>query len=336
MYIDFEDRPEIDRIGGAISRREGVLLSIIGHLLFVIAIVLGPRLPFVHEALEQQAAQRAEAIRQRELEAQRSQARRFVFVAPRMDIEAPKPPPIADDSDKNRVAQAPERSPNPTNPLPYARGNSPEMVEAEPEAMARGRGPEPEPARGTEAGRGAADQGLAEAAAAPMENGRDSTAPQIAQGPSGMQEGMSGRASVPGGSLGEALRNLERFARQQETFGNEGGGAGQFGPWIQFDTKGVEFGPWIRRFIAQIKRNWFIPYAAMAFKGHVVLTFNVHKNGSITDLSVLKPSSVDAFNSSAFNALSTSNPTQPLPTEYPSDKAFFTVTFYYNETPPSP
>jgi hypothetical protein len=28
-----------------------------------------------------------------------------------------------------------------------------------------------------------------------------------------------------------------------------------------------------------------------------------------------------------------SNPTQPLPPEYPSDTAFFTVTFLYNEDP---
>ena len=27
-------------------------------------------------------------------------------------------------------------------------------------------------------------------------------------------------------------------------------------------------------------------------------------------------------------------PTEPLPPEYPDDKAFFTVTFYYNESPP--
>ena len=33
-------------------------------------------------------------------------------------------------------------------------------------------------------------------------------------------------------------------------------------------------------------------------------------------------------------ALSSSNPTQPLPPEYPDSKAFFTVTFFYNETPP--
>jgi hypothetical protein len=42
---------------------------------------------------------------------------------------------------------------------------------------------------------------------------------------------------------------------------------------------------------------------------------------------------VGAFNSAAFGALATSNPTAPLPPEYPSEKAFFTVTFFYNEEP---
>ena len=54
----------------------------------------------------------------------------------------------------------------------------------------------------------------------------------------------------------------------------------------------------------------------------------------ITDLTVVDPCPIDAFNNAAFGALSGSNPTQPLPTEYPSEKAFFTVTFFYNETPP--
>jgi len=95
----------------------------------------------------------------------------------------------------------------------------------------------------------------------------------------------------------------------------------------------VEFGPWIRRFIAQVKRNWLIPYAAMSMKGHVVVSFNVHKDGSITDLQVVGASPIDAFNNAAFGALASSNPTAPLPPEYPSDKAFFTVTFFYNEEP---
>ena len=66
-----------------------------------------------------------------------------------------------------------------------------------------------------------------------------------------------------------------------------------------------------------MKRNWFVPYAAMSMKGHVVITFNVHKDGSITDLSVVGPCPVDAFNNAAFGALVSSNPTQPLPPEYP-------------------
>ena len=63
-----------------------------------------------------------------------------------------------------------------------------------------------------------------------------------------------------------------------------GGEQQEVAPSIQFDTKGVEFGPWLRRFVAQIRRNWFIPYAAMSMRGQVVVTFYVHKDGRITDV----------------------------------------------------
>ena len=125
--------------------------------------------------------------------------------------------------------------------------------------------------------------------------------------------------------------NLQRYV-QHESFENQGG-TGQFGPEIQFDTKGVEFGPWIRRFIARVKSNWFIPLAAMSMKGHVVITFNVHKDGTLTDLAVVGPCPIEPFNNAAFGALTASNPVAPLPPEYPADKAFFTVTFFYNESP---
>jgi TonB family protein len=73
--------------------------------------------------------------------------------------------------------------------------------------------------------------------------------------------------------------------------------------------------------------------AAMTMRGSVVITFYVHKNGALTDVTVIKPSEVDSFNKAAVNALLASNPTTPLPPEYPDEKAFFTVTFYYNENP---
>jgi TonB family protein len=145
--------------------------------------------------------------------------------------------------------------------------------------------------------------------------------------------GANGKPGLGGGSLGDALRNLQRYVPRDQ-FDNPGGNGGQFGPEIQFDTKGVEFGPWIRRFISQVRRNWFVPMAAMTMKGRVVITFNVHRNGALTDVTIVRPSEIDSFNKAAVNALLASNPTTPLPPEYPDEKAFFTVTFYYNESPP--
>lgn len=324
MYFDFEDyRPDITPVGSVISWREGVLLSIIVHLTGVILLLLAPRLfPFDADA----ARARALMVAQQQ---KTPDSTRFVFVQPRVDLPALKPPPRAENSDKDREAKSPRRAPNPTNPLPFSRGNTPERVEAQPSQAARGRGPAPEPEQGQQASKGRGEQ-----PPDPIKVPESQSAlllPTDRQ--PGAQNGASGRSPVAGGSLGDALRNLQRYV-QRDQFENSGGGGGQFGPEIQFDTKGVEFGPWIRRFIAQVKRNWFVPYAAMSMKGHVVITFNVHKDGSITDLAVVSPCPIDAFNNAAFGALSASNPTQPLPPEYPSDKAFFTVTFFYNETPP--
>jgi len=135
------------------------------------------------------------------------------------------------------------------------------------------------------------------------------------------------------GLLGQVRQTLRRSIDQQ-TYGNMSGDTGRYGPEIQFDTKGVEFGPWIRRFVAQIRRNWFIPYSVLTNHGYVVLTFHVHRDGGLTDLAVQQPSEVESFNQSASNALRSSNPTQPLPEEYPDDKVLFTVTFFFNETQP--
>ena len=103
---------------------------------------------------------------------------------------------------------------------------------------------------------------------------------------------------------------------------------------LHFETKGVEFGPWVRRFVAQVRRNWNVPVAAMHSKGCVVVTFVVHKDGAITDIKVAGPSPVEEFNRAAYGAVITSNPTYPLPPEYPEEKVSFTVTFYYNERVP--
>jgi len=109
---------------------------------------------------------------------------------------------------------------------------------------------------------------------------------------------------------------------------------GSSGPTIQFDTKGVEFGPWIRQFVSQIRRHWSIPCVAAKESGHTVITFNVQKNGTVTDVNIRTSSRVRDFNENAQIAILASSPTAPLPSAYPAPAAFFTVTFYYSELPP--
>ena len=65
-----------------------------------------------------------------------------------------------------------------------------------------------------------------------------------------------------------------------------------------------------------------------------MITFNVHKDGRITDLTVVGPVARSTRSTTPRSARSPRRiPTQPLPPEYPADKAFFTVTFFYNEEP---
>lgn len=323
MYFDFEDyRPDISPVGRAMSWREGVLISIIVHLLGVIAMLLAPK--YLPESLVRPESRTVASRSPTE------ESPRFVFVQPRQDERAPKPPDRGDASDQDRMARTVERPKDPKNTLPFSRGNTFERVERMEQApgadQGRAREAAPTPPGDTPAGASAGepDRDAADRLALP-----ESPSPRGLRLPAAQPPG----AGFGGGrTLGDALRNLQRYV-QADQFENPQGGGGSFGPAIQFDTKGVEFGPWIRRFIAQVKRNWLIPYAAMSAKGHVVVTFNVHKDGAISDLTIAGPSPIDAFNNAAVGALSSSNPTTPLPPEYPADKAFFTVTFFYNEPP---
>lgn len=318
MYLEFDDsRPDITRVGSALSWRSGVLMSAAVHAAAVVLLVQAPGLTRKLAPLRAQPVVVDEPPR----------SERFVFVQPRVDEIAPAPPPQAEASDADRVRRSPERAKEPTNPLPFSRGNTRERVEQLEQQAARGRGEAPEPV-----GKAAREEPppAPRSDAPPLPESRSALQLPV-PAPPAPQAGIRGPRPMSGGSLGDALRNLQRYVQRDQFENSQGGGT--FGPAIQFDTKGVEFGPWVRRFIAQVKNNWLIPYAAMTASGRVVVTFNVHKNGSITDLAVVGPSPVTAFNSAAYGALASSNPTASLPVEYPSDKAFFTVTFFYNEEP---
>jgi TonB family protein len=312
IHFDFEERYQDENVvGSAIARRDGVLVSVVVHGLLFLALVFGPQLELFEPTPEELQARQEEL--QRQQEAQRD--RTFVFVQPKVDLEALQAPDRAQLSDIDRRAQAQQRAEQPSNPLPFARGNSTEQTEAA--EAERQQGPETQVEPNDEPPQPEPEEQLARA---------------LPPADTGIRRALQTSRPAPG-ALGEALRNLQQYV-QNETFNNPQGGQDTPGASIQFDTKGVEFGPWLRRFVGRVRRAWFIPMAAYTMRGHVVIQFNIHRNGTITDVAVVQPSNIESFNVAAYNAIIGASPVDPLPPEYPSDQAFFTVTFYYNEQPP--
>ena len=136
IHFDFDERYQDELVvGSALSKRDGVLLSVVVHVLLILWFQFGPGLSIFEPSPEELEARRQEL--QRQMERERDD-QRFVFVQPRVDIQTLKPPPRANPSDADRQARTPERALKPQNPLPFSRGNSAERAEATPQEQARG------------------------------------------------------------------------------------------------------------------------------------------------------------------------------------------------------
>ena len=136
MYFDFDDRyRDIEPVGSAINRRDGVAVSIIVHAGLVAFLLFAPQ--YLEQFLPAQVVQPPQE------RPPQQEAPRFVFVQPKVDLPPLRQPNRVEMSDVDRSARSPEKSPSLTNPLPSARGNSAERTEASPDQKMRGQGPAP-------------------------------------------------------------------------------------------------------------------------------------------------------------------------------------------------
>ena len=292
MYLDLEDyRPDTPRVPSVISVREGVLLSLLLHGLMLLFILFGPTEWF--EAAAEQVV--PVPVNKEPL--------KYVQMLPAIDRKE-LARLQAELSDIDRRSATRERAPVPQNEAPLSRGNTPEKVVGGPPQP-------PEPA-------------ASPPPSSPAERMPDSTSGLYAEARPPTPP------SPPAPNVGRALRNLQQYL-QDNNYDNALGGATDQNADIQFDAKGADFGPWLRRFVAQVRRNWLIPQVAELARGHVVLQFTVLRNGAIVELRVAQPASIDALTISALNSIKLSNPTAALPADFPDDRAPFVVTFRYNE-----
>ncbi len=101
---------------------------------------------------------------------------------------------------------------------------------------------------------------------------------------------------------------------------------------LSFDTAAWDLGPYARQVQERVQGNWHVPEAQMVLrqKGWVAIRFNVQKDGTITDMQIIRPSGVPSYDQAAVDALRSSNPLPPLPPQVTAPKLGAIFRFFYN------
>jgi len=129
-----------------------------------------------------------------------------------------------------------------------------------------------------------------------------------------------------------AFTDIRRFLAGTRFDNPEGGLVSNTGNTLYYNDKGANFVPWLRRMLAEVRRNWFVPYSVAFNHGHVAVGISVARDGTVTELKVLFPSGISGFDNAAVGALRASQ-LMPLPADYPDDNFDIILVFWYNERP---
>jgi TonB family protein len=141
----------------------------------------------------------------------------------------------------------------------------------------------------------------------------------------------STREQGEGGEEG-AFTDIRRFLAGTRFDNPEGGLVSNTGNTLYYNDKGADFVPWLRRMLAEVRRNWFVPYSVAFNHGHVAVGLSVARDGTVTELKVLIPSGISGFDNAAVGALRAAQ-LLPLPPDYPDAKFDIILVFWYNERP---
>lgn len=148
-------------------------------------------------------------------------------------------------------------------------------------------------------------------------------------------------------SAGDAIRNALNDAAHSRSGGDVGGGrpGRKSGPLnlggaeVLSDTQGVDFGPYLRRILADIKRNWdpLIPNEAEAplFKqGETFIRFTINPDGSIGAMHLDGSTHDDAINRSCWGSITSEGQFPPLPAQFKGPNLELRIHYLVNRTPP--
>jgi TonB family protein len=90
----------------------------------------------------------------------------------------------------------------------------------------------------------------------------------------------------------------------------------------------LDYGPYMAKLQKRIKHNWYPPKLGESDRTQVI--FKVHRDGSVTDLRLVRPSVNTEADQAALKAVQSAAPVDPLPLGANTDSVDIQFTFDYN------
>jgi TonB family protein len=314
-------------------KREAVLISIIVHLLFVILIILAPKL--LPKGLWRNPPDLTS------LDA----SKKLGLLAPPKDyqklLQRPKSP-VLSDSDRSALGKSPLIDPRAG--APHSRGE-PKL----PEQSALRATPEPpQPPTVASAATPSVQDLQPKSGASKAEAPKDAAKTQAPSSPDQSTEKTNLRdlfagLQTPGSSIQSSLEK----ARQNGNIGYGGSGTGESlhrfdnrqpnfsvdQPTILSDTRGVDFGPWLRLIYFRVRDNWYAVIPELIRSGtqaKVVVIFDVRNNGRIENVQIARSSGLSPYDRAAISSLKLSEPFPNFPGSFSGDRITLQFSYFYN------
>ena len=132
-------------------------------------------------------------------------------------------------------------------------------------------------------------------------------------------------------SLGDGQQGLD--------LGQNGGekGFAKDGP-ISFESSWYDWGEYAESMVSRIRVNWYnnMPQIIQTgLRGVVFIRITIHRDGRISDVTILSSSGVPPYDFAAKKAIELSSPLNPLPKDFLNDTERVTFGFFYNQEPPN-
>jgi TonB family protein len=153
------------------------------------------------------------------------------------------------------------------------------------------------------------------------------------------------QASSSGVNWSSAIKEVGKIAslggKQGIDLGQAGGGGekgfAESGP-LSFETQWYDWGEYAEGMVRRIRVNWDANMPELirtGMKGHLTIRFTIHRDGHLSDVTILQGSGIPPYDFAAKKAIELSSPLNPLPKDFPNETERVTAMFFYNEEPPA-